>query len=121
MKYLGKDMTGLVANWKMDKSEGTVAYDSAGTNEGAEAGNILNPAECPFSTLALVKGGVPGQIIISQPMGMDWSKGFNWLLTRPEGYLMSEFKCFGENLVLGFDILTSVLLNDGQWNHVDLI
>jgi hypothetical protein len=100
----------LVAYWKLDETEGDIAYDSAAVNDAvafggglwqSEAGKvngalhldgvddcvstpfILNPADGPFSVLAWVKGGAPGQVVISQQAGI------NWLMTDAEGKLMT--------------------------------
>jgi hypothetical protein len=148
MKYWGQDVTGLVAHWKLDESEGTVAYDSAGTNnanligepvwqsaggwvdgaleldgidDGAEASFVLNPAESPFSAFAWVKGGGLDQVIISQAKG-EFGRGVNWLRADPStGNLMTELKCFNENMVPGTDLLSSTQITDGQWHHVGLV
>ncbi len=45
----------------------------------------MNPGDGLFSVLARIKGGTPGQTVISEPSGVDW------LGTDPsEGYLMTE-------------------------------
>jgi hypothetical protein len=148
MKYWGQDVTGLVAHWKLDESEGIIAFDSAGTNDanlvgdplwqpdagwidgaleldgiddGAEAGFVLNPAESPFSAFAWVKGGGLDQVIISQVKG-EFGRGVNWLIADPTtGNLMTELKCFTENMVPGTDLLSSTQITDGQWHHVGLV
>jgi len=148
MKYWGKDVTGLVAHWKLDESEGSTAYDSVGNNDamllgdplwqpaggwvdgaleldgvddGAEAGFVLDPKEDPFSAFAWIKGGGPDQVIISQAKG-DIGTGVNWLLTdSAEGNLMSEFNCWDENYSPGIALLSSIQVTDGQWHHVGLV
>jgi hypothetical protein len=148
MKYWGQDVTGLVAHWKLDESEGTVAYDSAGTNnanlvgdpvwqpdggwldgaleldgvdEGAEASFVLNPAESPLSAFAWVKAGGLDQVIISQAKG-ELGRGVNWLIADPTtGNLMTGLKCFHKNMVPGTDLLSSTQITDSQWHHVGLV
>jgi hypothetical protein len=151
MKYWGQDPNAPpepVAHWKLDESEGTIAHDSAGTNdanlvgdplwqpaggwvdgaleldgvdEGAEAGFVLNPMESPFSAFAWVKGGSLDQVIISQAKG-QLGIGVNWLMTDPTtGSLMTEIKCFNVNMVPGTYLLSSVQITDGQWHHVGLV
>ncbi len=86
----------VAAWWKLDETQGTVADDSAGSLDGTLAGGplwqptggkvggalqldgvddciktpfVLNPAEGSFSLFAWVKGGGPGQVILSQAGG----------------------------------------------------
>ncbi|MHC4753061.1 MAG: hypothetical protein ACYTFW_24755, partial [Planctomycetota bacterium] len=82
----------LIAHWKLDENEGFIAHDSVGDKNGTVAGAIwqpiggqlggalefdgefdlvstdfvLNPMEGAFSAFAWIKGGAPGQVIISQ-------------------------------------------------------
>jgi len=148
MKYWGRDVTGLIAQWKLDESEGTIAYDSAGTNnatlvgdpvwqptggwldgaleldgidDGVEAGFVLNLVENPFSAFAWIKGGGPDQVIISQAKG-EIGRGINWLMADPAtGSLMTEIKSFKENMVYGPELRSSTQITDGQWHHVGLV
>ena len=89
----------LIAHWRLDEAEGNIAYDSAGANDGDIMGDavwnpdggqvdgalefdgindyvstpvIVDPANGDFSAFAWIKGGVPGQVIISQQGGTDW-------------------------------------------------
>ncbi len=148
IKYWGQDVTGLVAHWKLDETEGIIAYDSAGNNDanligdpvwqsaggwvdgaleldgiddGIEADFVLNPVKSPFSAFAWVKGGGLDQVVISQAKG-EFGRGVNWLRADPTtGNLMTELKCFNENMVPGTDLLSSIQINDGQWHHVGLV
>ena len=148
MKYWGKDMTGLVAHWKLDEAEGTTAYDSAGNNdanlvgdpvwqptsgwvdgaleldgvdEGAEAGFALNLSESQFSAFAWIKGGGPDQVIISQAR-TEISFGVNWLMANPTtGCLMTELTCLHVNYVRGPYLVSFAQITDGQWHHVGLV
>lgn len=100
--YIGEDITDitLVAHWPLDEVEGNVAHDTVGDNDGTvfgealwrpEAGQmdgaleldgatcvtvdfVLDPSEGPFSALAWIKGGAPGQGILSQVHGQNWLK-----------------------------------------------
>jgi len=100
MDYWQQDVNDptLAAHWALDETEGSVAYDSvgltpgtvlggavwrpdAGQLEGAlefdgvddviTAGAVVNPSKGPFSVLAWVKGGAPGQVIFSQTGGVN--------------------------------------------------
>lgn len=90
---------GLIAYWMLDETEGSTAPDIVGTNHGTVAGDaawrpeggliagtleldgiddfvtadrIPNLQQRPFSVFAGVKGGAPGQVILSQDEGADW-------------------------------------------------
>jgi len=41
MKYWGQNMTGMLAHWKLDESEGSIAHDSAGDNDATLVGEPL--------------------------------------------------------------------------------
>jgi len=133
----------LVAYWKLDETEGFIAHDSAGANDGTVMGSptwqpdagmiagalqfdgvddfvVTNPVahlgEGPFSVLAWVKGGAPGQVIISQTAGANWllaDKSAGKLmtsLTRPPGGRDTP-----PPLVSGF------VITDGDWHRVGLV
>ena len=130
----------LIAHWKLDETEGSVAYDSAGDHDGTLNSNpfwqstggmigstllfdgvddyistpfILNPAEGSFSVFAWIYGWTPGQVIISQTGDF----GGTWLGTNPsEGKLMTGFsdQYFGT-------LESESVITDVQWHHVGLV
>jgi len=137
----------LIAYWKLDETEGSIAYDIAGGNDGTLNGEpawvpmlgmkggallldgiddyvstdfILNPGEGPFSVFAWVKGGVPGQVIISQTdvtVGRTAQPGSTWLGTDPSDGrvttgLMDTF--FGP-------LESESVITDGAWHHIGLV
>jgi hypothetical protein len=137
-EYIGIEVNDptLVAHWALDEAQGTVASDSAGANDGTILGvpiwqpntgkvggalefdgtyfivadAALNPADGPFSILAWVKGGEPGQAIISQ------ADGTNWLTTDPAtGALMTDLKRGGR---LGKALCSDAITTDGVWHRV---
>ena len=150
LDYWGKDLNAIepVAHWKLDESEGTTAYDSAGINDanlvgdpvwqptggwvdgaleldgvddGAEAGFLFDPRYTAFSVFAWVKGGGLDQVVISQAKG-EFGIGVNWLMADPiTGNLMTEFQCLDENWSPHNDLLSSIQITDGQWHHVGLV
>ncbi|MFC1792004.1 LamG-like jellyroll fold domain-containing protein [Planctomycetota bacterium] len=150
LDYWGTDVNAIdpVAYWKLDESEGTIAYDSAGSNnaslvgdpvwqpagglldgafeldgidDGAEAGFLFDPGDTAFSAFAWIKGGNLDQVIISQAKG-QFGKGVNWLMTDTfTGNLMTEFQCLDENWSPHDDLLSSIQVTDGQWHHVGLV
>jgi hypothetical protein len=129
----------LVACWKLDETQGAVAHDSAGTNDGTLAGGpiwqpaggkvagalqldgvddcvqapfVLNPTDGPFSLFAWIKGGAPGQAIVSQGPGASWL-----LADSAAGVLMTQLKSGGRKSV---DLVSQKVITDGQWHRVGI-
>jgi subtilisin family serine protease len=141
-RYLGTVVPefGLTAHWKLDETEGMIAHDSVGKNdatvmgvplwqpEGGMVGGALqlagvpnfatakcvrDPSEGPLSICAWVKGGAPGQVILSQ------AGGANWLTAgAPDGVLMTELKESGRN---GKPLVSGALITDGAWHRVGVV
>jgi len=139
MSYWGQEVNdpSLVAHWKLDEADGTIATDSAGTNNatlvgeplwqpaGGMAGGalqfdgvddyvetpfILDPIAGSFSVFAWVNGGGPGQVIVSQ------AGGVNWLSTDPgNGQLMSDLKMPGR---FPGSLRSPVVITDENWHHI---
>ncbi len=129
----------FLAHWKLDETEGNVAADSVGDYDGSLAGGpvwqpaggrvggalrldgvddwvgtslVLNPAEGSFSVFAWVKGGAPGQAILSQ------AGGANWLMADGSaGLLMTELRQSGRN---ARDLVSSKVVADGEWHRAGL-
>ncbi|HUT46191.1 MAG TPA: LamG domain-containing protein [Sedimentisphaerales bacterium] len=129
----------LLAHWALDETEGTIAYDSAGTNDASVIGeliweptggqvdgalqldgvddciitdSVLNPAEGPFSVLAWVKGGAAGQVIVSEPTA-------NWLCTDPSnGELTTELACQGQATI---PLISETIITDGEWHRIGFV
>ena len=138
MSYWGQEVQDgtLVAHWKFDETEGTIASDSAGDNDSTVIGIptwqpaggvaegamefkgatfvvadfVLNPKEGPFSVLAWVKGGTPGQAIISQQTGADWL-----LLDPATGALMTELKSGDRQSSM---LCSDAIIADDAWHRV---
>jgi hypothetical protein len=142
MSYWGQEVNDptLIAHWKLDEAEGTVAADKAGTNNGTlvsdpiwqPAGGklggalqldgiddyvrtpfVVDPAQGPFSIFAWVKGGGPGQVILSQAGGANW-------LTEgdPGGVLATELKESGRK---GKPLVSAAVITDGAWHRVGFV
>jgi len=130
----------LIAHWALDETEGTVAYDGAGMNDAfvmggaawqssggqvdgalhldgidgcAVAGPVLNPADGPFSALAWIQGGEPGQVVISQLNGFDWLG-----IDLSSGGLMTELCFLGRG---GGPLQSETVVTDGMWHRVGLV
>jgi hypothetical protein len=129
----------LTAHWALDETEGTIAWDSAGTNDAVTfgdplwlpiggivdgaiqldgiddcviIGSIPNPIEGPFSVLAWIQGGEPGQVVISQITGA------NWLTSDVEGNLMTELKSPSRS---SSPLLSQTNINDGNWHRIGFV
>jgi N-acetylneuraminic acid mutarotase len=142
MSYWGLKVDDIIAHWALDETEGVVAHDSIGLNNGTLHGEpvwqpaggkfagalefdgiddyvetdfVLNPAAGSFSVFAWVKGGSRGQVIISQTD--DTGQGTRWLWADPSyGRLMTRL------MHPPFDPLVSEsVITDGQWHHVGLV
>jgi len=130
---------GLIAYWKLDETQGAIAHDSVGDNDGTlndspvwqpNAGkvngaleldgtddyvstpSVLDPAAGAFSVFAWIKGGAPGQVIVSQVGGVNWL-----LADATEGKLMTELTIAGR---LARPLLSQTIVADGNWHRVGL-
>jgi len=141
MSYWGQpvDDPTLIAHWRLDETEGDIAYDSVGLNDAfvvggtawqpssgqvdgalqlngvdgcAIAGSVLNPADGPFSIFAWVNGGAPGQVVVSQ------QGAANLLTADAEGNLMTELKGTGHS---AGPLFSETIITDGQWHRIGLI
>jgi len=131
---------GAVAYWKLDETEGDIAHDSIGVYDGVLNGVptwqptggavdgalafdsiddyvstpfVLNPADGKFSVFAWIKGGAPGQAVLSE------TGGANWFLADPsEGNLMTELKGTGRG---ASELLSQTIITDGIWHRIGLV
>jgi len=89
----------VIAHWPLDETEGILAHASAADYDGILTGEptwqpdggmvagalqfdgiddyvitdpVLNPADGAFSVVAWIKGGAPGQSVLSQADGSNW-------------------------------------------------
>ena len=139
MSYWGQEFDDpyWLAHWKLDETEGDVAYDSVGGNDAVVLGDamwqqaggqvggtlqldgiddyvnasfVLNPADGVFSVFAWIKGGQSGQTIISQQGAFG-----DWLYLDAAGTLTSS-------LISPLPPVTSdVVITDDQWHHIGLV
>jgi N-acetylneuraminic acid mutarotase len=133
----------LVAYWPFDEAQGEIAYDNAGTCDGTLLGDpvwqpaggmlagalqfdgiddyvetpfVLNPADGPFSVFAWVKGGAPGQVVLSQ-IG-----GANWLCTDSlEGNLMTGLSYPAGGRIRPQPLVSEFVITDGNWHRIGLV
>ena len=83
-----------------------------GVSGYAIAGTVLNPADGPFSVLARINGGTPGQVVVSQ------QNASNWLAADAEGNLMTELKGAGRSTG---PLFSEAVITDGQWHRIGLV
>lgn len=142
MTYWGQEVYDphLLAHWNLDETEGDVAYDSASVNDALIVGDPMwqpegghrdgalqfdglddhidtqfrfDLSEGPFHVSAWVKGGAPGQVILSQ------ANGSNWLLLDPvDGTLATEIS-IGGRFPTG-PLKSQAIIADGTWHRVGL-
>ena len=140
--YLGRDLR-LVAHWALDESDGLAATDDIGDRDGILYGDptwqpdggmtdgaleldgvddyanmpfVLNPADGPFSIHVWVKGGAPGQVVISQ------TNGSAWLLADPaEGRLMTGLSMPSEGRLESKPLVSTSIITDGAWHRIGFL
>jgi hypothetical protein len=143
MSHWGNEVSDptLLACWKLDETKGTVAYDSAVKNDGIVLGNpvwqsedgqvggalafdgvddviivdpVLNPEDGPFSVFAWIKGGAPGQTIVSQEGGV------NWLQLDVAGTVMTELTK-SDGRTAGIPLYSETVITDGNWHRIGFV
>ena len=131
----------LIAHWKLDETEGIVAHNATGDpmynatlagspawrpGEGQVDGalafdgkndslycpvTVVNPAESPFSVFVWIKGGAPGQVVLSQSGKGDWL-----MAATPGGALKTGLSPAGVAA-----LTAGVVITDGQWHRIGLV
>ena len=93
------------------KVNGALQLD--GVDDFIITGSLLNPADGPFSVYVWIKGGAPGQVILSEPGGVDWLS-----LDPLTGHLMTELKSASRS---SSPLLSQTAIADGQWHRIGLV
>jgi outer membrane protein assembly factor BamB len=137
----------LIAYWKLDETEGDIAYDSAAAHDGVVIGDavwqptggkvngslefdgiddyistdfVLNPADSAFSVFAWTEGGAPGQVMISQIDGNG--SGETWLgISVSNGNLMTGLVPPPVGRVPPQPLESESVIADGQWHHIGFV
>jgi len=133
----------VFAHWKLDEMHGAIAHDSAGNINGIVHGDpnwlptggkvrgaleldgihdyvstdfVLNPADGAFSVFAWVKGGSPGQAVISQASGTG--NGRSWLTADSLGRLMTDLRAPGRGSP---PLISEFMMTDGDWHRIGAV
>ncbi|TKJ36398.1 MAG: hypothetical protein CEE38_11305 [Planctomycetes bacterium B3_Pla] len=138
---------GLVAHWNLDETEGDIAHDSAGEQDGLLFGNpqwrpaggksngtlefdgiddyvstthIISPGGGDFSVFAWIKGGAAGQAILSQ------ESGANWLMADSvDGALRTDLRQPGTTgrgaTPPGPPLTSATVVTDGDWRRIGFV
>jgi carboxymethylenebutenolidase len=132
----------LVTHYKLDETAGRTAHDSAGGNDATLHGEpqwqpdsgrikgavqldglddyigtgfVLDPGAGPFSAFAWVKGGAPGQVMVSQV------NGANWLLADGAGRLMTSLMPPAGGRQAPVPLVSQSHIVDGEWHRVGVV
>ena len=73
----------------------------------------LNPADGSFSVFAWVRGGAPGQVVISQFNGANWLGADSVL-----GCLTTDLHASGRS---GVPLQSAVEITDGSWHRIGFV
>ncbi len=137
----------LIAYWRLDEAEGVVVSDSTGEHDGLLNGNpqwqsaggqvagaleldgiddcvgtnfVLNPMDGPFSVFVWIKGGAPGQVIMSQTDGAG--RGDVWLgMEETSGKLMTGLTPPPMGRLTATSLTSEFIIADGRWHHVGFV
>ncbi|MBN2272012.1 MAG: hypothetical protein JXN61_15465 [Sedimentisphaerales bacterium] len=143
-EWLRCAIPGLAAWWKLDEKTGAIAYDAAGDKDATLHGDpnrlpaggridgaleldgiddylstpfVLNPADGPFSVYAWIKGGEPGQQVVSQTDGEGI--GVSWLCAETStGTLMTGLHEPGRG---GRPLVSEFVITDGDWHRIGFV
>jgi hypothetical protein len=132
----------LIAHWKLDEAAGNIAHDSATSKDGSLNSNpiwqptggkiygalqfdgvddyigtpfVVNPADGPVSVFAWIKGGAPGQVIISQIGGANWLSADSL-----EGKLMTNLSPPAGRLPPQ-PLASQSVITGGDWHRVGFV
>jgi N-acetylneuraminic acid mutarotase len=132
----------LVAYWRLDETEGDIAYDSVAVNDAVVFGDavwqpeggrvdgalqldgiddyvstpfIVNPADGALSVTAWIKGGAPGQVVVSQTGGVNWLS-----VDSVGGNLMTELRYIGGRVTQHL-LLSQTVITDGEWHRIGFV
>lgn len=134
----------LIAHWPLDETDGAIAADVLGRFDGTlhgepqwrptggaiggaleldgiddyvSAQTIVRPTDGPFTVFVWVKGGRPGQVILSQ--ADDSGAGVTWIGTDAQsGAVVTRLTDGGRITV---PLVSNQVVTDGQWHRIRLV
>jgi N-acetylneuraminic acid mutarotase len=149
MSHWGQEILdpALMSYWKLDETEGNIAYDSVDARDGVVIGEamwqpeggmvdgalqldgiddyvstdfVLNPGDGPFSVFAWIKGGAPGQVILSQESGVNWL-----MADAVDGALKTDLRTPAKPgrifTPAGPPLICPTVVTDGDWHRVGFV
>jgi hypothetical protein len=132
----------LIARWNLDETAGGTAHDSVGLVDGTLEGDpqwqpadghadgtlhfdgiddfvstpfVMDPASGKFTLAAWIKGGAPGQVIVSQAGGVDWLK-----IDVVSGTLATDLKPPQRRIPVA-PLVSDTAVTDDTWHHVAFV
>jgi len=80
----------------------------------------LNPTDVAFSVFAWIKGGTPGQVVISQTNGTG--TGQTWVGMEPShGKLMTRIAPPPGGRFVPQPLISESVVTDGNWHHIGFV
>jgi hypothetical protein len=112
----GDDLVMGGALWRPEGGVVGGALELDGVDDCIITAFSLDPADpeisSGFSVLAWIKGGAPGQVIVSQQVVADWLK------VDAEGKLMTELKAHDPD---SGSLSSETVITDGDWHRIGLV
>ncbi|MHC4536485.1 MAG: LamG domain-containing protein, partial [Planctomycetota bacterium] len=100
--------------WQPDGGIVAGALQLDGVDDYVDTPFILNPVNGPLSVFVWIKGGAPGQVVISQT-----GDGANWLcMDSVQGRLMTELTTLGRGYS---SLLSQTVITDGNWHRIGFV
>jgi hypothetical protein len=96
------------------KTKGALQFD--GVDDYVSTPFVLDPSKGPFSVFAWVKGGAPGQVVLSQEKGADWL-----MADASKGRLMTTLAQPSTRKASAGALGSEVTIADAQWHRVGLV
>jgi concanavalin A-like lectin/glucanase superfamily protein len=87
-----------------------------GVDDVITTGFILNPVDAALTVFLWVKGGAPGQVVVSQ------ADGANWLLAdATAGYLMTDLSLPAGGRLKPKPLVSESEIVDGRWHRIGVV
>jgi len=113
--------------WRPDAGVNGGALSFNGTDSFISTPFVIDPSLDSFSVFAWIKGGAPGQVILSQSSGLLAEQGgANWLMADPtDGALRTDLRepeVTGRNAgPPGPPLISTIVMTDGDWHRIGFV